>query len=522
MLRHLKAITLSISVFALSLNAQFDDSTNSLCYTQKFKPTFDFKSTVIDTCANSIEIKVNYQGKPFYAYWSDGETSINRTVYYSGQYQLALFDSLKCIDTSVTLDIKLTGGTIYVYTQNGTNEVTLCSGNSVTLYAYHDQQIEWNTGETTSYIYVEKGGKYYAKSKNNATCVITSDTITVTEVSTKIASVSITGDSIFCMGDSAILEVDLTDTNVYWYPYYDFGKKITAKYPGVYYVYTKDPTYGCDVKSQQITIQVKTPEPFVLCMVTNDSATGKNKLVWESKPWVTKYHVYRETNISGEFELLGELEGAGQDHFLDTSSKPRTRPYTYYIHAFDSCGNASEENTYYRHTTLHLTANLGVSGENNLNWSSYYGIYPIISYNIYRSNNDEPYKKIASVSSTVNSYSDFDPPSGTNRYHIAIDADLNCNSSQETALVSNMVAFGILSDEKMNGSAFSLHPNPATNTFVINGLPENTPVSLYTITGVFLGRLTPNANQNYDITNLNAGMYFVEIGKGRTVKLIKN
>ncbi len=514
-------IALSALVSVLSAEAQFVDSTLvGYCITNKFDPTFTFKSNKIDTCVNSLDVKVSYKGTPVYANWNDGIGSIDRTINYSGEYQLYMYDSAKCIDTSVTLYVTLKGGTIYTYTDNGTNTVTICSGNNTYLYAYHTEEIVWNTGETSSNILVNKAGKYFAKSKNNKSCVIVSDTITVNVVTPKRLSVKVTGKTDFCLGDSCVLEVNTTDSNIYWSPYYNYGKKIVVKQSGIYTVYYKDPTYGCGIYSDSVIVNVKSPEMFYICMVTNDSATGKNKIVWKPQSWVTKYQVYRETSVSGEFELLGELKGASNEFFIDTTSKPRTRAYTYYVNAFDSCGNSAIENQYYRHTTLHLTASLGVTGENNLNWSDYWGIYPINTYNIYRSNEGGAFKKIASVSASVKSYSDYEPPKGVNRYKIGIDAVTDCNSGKEE-LNSNIVAFGILSNNVLQRPQISILPNPTKGEFSLTGIPTGSTVKVYSVAGVLIDEISDSGSGLYSVGHLSAGMYLIQAGSNSMLKLIK-
>jgi hypothetical protein len=507
--------------FIGSSNAQFLDSTWGVtCFTNKFDPTFSFKSNSIDTCVTSIDIKVTYKGKPTYAYWSDGLTAIDRTINYSGTFQLYLFDSANCVDSTVKLQVILKGGTIYTYTDNGSKEVTICEGNSTYLYAYHNEEIVWNTGETSSNILVSKAGKYFAKTKSSKSCVTVSDTITVKVVTPKRLSVKVTGKSNFCFGDSCILEVNTTDSNIYWFPYYNYGKKIVAKQSGIYTVYYKDPTYGCGIYSDSVLVNVKTPEVFSICMVTNDSATGKNKVVWKPQSWVTKYKIYRESNISGEFDLLAELKGASNEFYLDTTSKPRTRAYTYYVDAVDSCGNIAFENQYFRHTTLHLTASLGVTGENNLNWSDYWGTFPISTYNIYRSNEGGAFKKIASVSASVKSFSDYEAPKGTNRYRIGIDAVTDCNSAKEE-LNSNIVAFGILADEDFTLNALSLSPNPAKNAVRINGLSGLNTVKIFNLAGKLVQETKVIDDSDFSIELLASGLYMVQVENKGVFKLIK-
>jgi hypothetical protein len=255
-------------------------------------------------------------------------------------------------------------------------------------------------------------------------------------------------------------------------------------------------------------------------MVTNDSATGKNKIVWKPQSWVTKYQVYRETSVSGEFELLGELKGASNDFFIDTTSKPRTRAYTYYVNAFDSCGNAAIENQYYRHTTLHLTASLGVTGENNLNWSDYWGIYPINTYNIYRSNEGGAFKKIASVSASIKSYSDYEPPKGVNRYKIGIDAVTDCNSGKEE-LNSNIVAFGILSNNELQRPTVTVIPNPTRSEFILTGVPTGSTIKVYSVAGVLIDEICDTGSGLYSVGHLSAGMYLIQAGSNAVLKLVK-
>ena len=510
-------------LFVTSINtsfSQFIDTSWITCYTNKFDPKFSFKTNNIDTCTTFIDVKVTYKGSPSYVYWSDGFSAIDRTINYSGRYQLYFFDSANCADTSVTLNVTLKGGLIYTYTGNGTNEVTICQGNSAYLYAYHSEEIVWNTGETSSNILVNKAGKYFAKSKGNKSCVSVSDTITVNVVTPKQLSVKVTGKTDFCYGDSCILEVNTTDSNIYWTPYYNYGKKIVVKQSGIYTVYYKDPTYGCGIYSDSVIVNVNTPQVFSICMVTNDSATGKNKIVWKPQSWVTNYQVYRETSVSGEFELIGELKGASNEFFIDTTSKPRTRAYTYYVNAFDSCGNSAIENQYYRHTTLHLTASLGVTGENNLNWSDYWGIYPINTYNIYRSNQGGAFKKIASVSASVKSFSDYEAPNGTNRYKIGIDAVTDCNSTKEE-LNSNIVAFGILSSDELQRPTISINPNPTNGKFTLSGISIGTKVQLYSMTGLLIEELNASESGYYSVEHLAAGIYLIQAGSNSMQKLVK-
>ncbi len=512
---------LSLSVTS-TVFGQFD-STWVTCFTNVYKPKLSISGNKIDTCAKSVDVKVTYSGKPYYIYWNDGYSAADRTFYYSGQYQLYLLDSAGCLDTSVSLTVQLGDQYISAYAENGLTTIDICQGNTATLYAYSNSEVIWNTGEKQSTIYVNKAGKYWAKSTSSSKCQAVSDTVYVNVVNNNPVTIKYTGDTSICFGDSVLLESNHTDSNAYWYPYYKQGNKIYAKDPGEYFVYSKDEKVGCFVKSNSVNILVKMPKQINLCMVTVDSASGKNKLVWQSVNWATLYKIYRESSVAGEFELIGDLNGAGNDFFLDTTSKPRTRPYTYYIDAIDSCGNVAQENRWYQHTTLHLTANLGVSGENNLNWSDYFGIYPINTYNIFRSNNNGTFTKIASVSATVKSYSDFEPPKGSNRYYIGIDGFNACNSTTNNIINSNMVAFGILSNQNVKIQNLGLQPNPTLGLFTLTGeFGLGVEFQVLDIQGRAVAQFTCNESNTYDVSFLPAGLYYVHFENGQSLKLMKN
>ncbi len=515
-------IILWIFAGSTSLFSQFDSSWVT-CYTKAFKPKFNFSSNTVDTCAKSVNVKVTYSGRPSYVYWSDGTASVDRTIYYSGQYQIYMFDSAGCIDTSATLNVKLGDQYISAYAQNGLTTIDMCPGSQIVLYSYANVETQWNTGEKESNILISKPGKYWIKSLSTSKCKAVSDTIYVNLIKTQSITIKAAGDTSFCYGDSVLLESNHTDTNSFWYPYYKTGKKFYAKEPGVYSVYSKDNKAGCDIFSNTITIKVQMPRQINLCMVTVDSASGKNRLVWQAASWATGYKIYRESSVSGEFTMIGELKGAGNDFFLDTTSKPRTRPYTYYLDATDSCGNVAQENRWFQHTTLHLTANLGVTGENNLNWSDYFGIYPINTYNIYRSNNGGAFTKIASVSASVKSFSDFEPPKGSNRYYIGIDGFNLCNSSTNNIVNSNMVAFGILSNNNVKIQNLNLQPNPTTGIFTLSGeFGLGAKFQILDIQGRVVAKYTCNESNSYDVSNLPNGMYHVLFENGQTLKLMKN
>jgi hypothetical protein len=162
---------------------------------------------------------------------------------------------------------------------------------------------------------------------------------------------------------------------------------------------------------------------------------------------------------------------------------------------------------------MHLTASLGVNGENNLSWSDYVGVYPINTYVIYRSNQNGPFTEIGSVATTTRSFSDLNPPSGNNRYAIGFKPDLTCHSGSGSFSqgISNMVSFGVLSQFNIKLAKPQFSPNPTTDVIKFENLTKSNPAFRLTQMG---GKLVMSGNINnqlIDMSRLAPGQYILSI-----------
>ena len=493
------------------------------CYTNKYNLKINAKKS-IDTCAKEITLSVSFSGKPIDIYWNDGYYGGTRTVSKSGQYQAFAYDSVFCMDTTETVKVQLNDNylNVYSYSFYG-NEITLCDGRTADLNCYSNGKFKWNTGDTASFISVSKSGKYFAIMKSKNGCTDTSNIIYVKTIAFKSIKIKALGDTILCQGDSVELEVTGISGKYFWYPNYISSTKIKVGTQGAYSVYAADSFSGCSGTSNTINVTILAPPMVQLCLVTVDSALNKNKLIWKktTDQKIISYNVYRESNFAGEYDLIGSIPYDSASVFIDSFSNPKQRPFTYYLTAKDSCGNEASDNKYAAHTTLHLTASLGVSGENNLNWSDYIGIYPLNTYTIYRSNKGSAFQAIGSVAATVHSYSDLNPPSGSNRYYIGIKGNTDCMGSQ-TIINSNQVAFGILNATKFDISQVRVYPNPLGNSVNIENVPLNVMIEISNAQGQVVFSQKSNAtNMRLNIQSFSKGIYFLRIENSVPVKLIK-
>ncbi len=513
----------------ISLMAQSGKGLGFPCYSNQFKLELTTTKTSITTCNDTIQLSVSYTGSPD-VYWTDGYYGSSRVVSSSGYYQAYAYDSnFFCADTTAGVMVTVNDAYIKAYSGSFTNPTKLCDGSSVTLYSYSTAPVKWNTGETSSNIEVTKAGKYFAVVKSINGCVDTSEILEVIKSSVSRLTIKANSDTIICLGDS--VELELTTkygfNSFFWNPYYSKSNKIKIGGSGGINAYALDSATGCSITSNTIQVKVLTPSVEPLCMVTVDSATGKNKLIWKVTPnqRTAYYNIYRESNFAGEFDLIGDADLTNAGTFLDTQVNPKQRPFTYYIDAIDSCNNKAEYSKYYAHTTLHLTANLGVNGENNLNWSDYVGIYPLNTYIIYRSNNSGKFTAIASVAATVKSFSDLTPPSGKNRYYIGIKGQTACDTTGNTLSInSNMVALGLLSTQDIKKQGISISPNPCSDFLEIQlGAIRNTTLTIYNAQGSVVRQIqvSGESQPRIQVSELPAGVYWINDAMGRSSKFIK-
>lgn len=513
----------------ISLMAQSGKGLGFPCYSNQFKLELTTTKTSITTCNDTVQLSVSYTGSPD-VYWTDGYYGSSRVVSSSGVFQAYAYDSaFNCVDTTASVAVTVNDAYIKAYSGSFTNPTKLCDGSSVTLYSYSTAPVKWNTGETSSNIEVTKAGKYFAVVKSINGCVDTSEILEVIKSSVSRLTIKANSDTIICLGDSAELELTTKYgfNSFFWNPYYSKSNKIKIGGSGGINAYALDSATGCSITSNTIQVKVLTPSVEPLCMVTVDSATGKNKLIWKVTPnqRTAYYNIYRESNFAGEFDLIGDADLTNAGTFLDTQVNPKQRPFTYYIDAIDSCNNKAEYSKYYAHTTLHLTANLGVNGENNLNWSDYVGIYPLNTYIIYRSNNSGKFTAIASVAATVKSFSDLTPPSGKNRYYIGIKGQTACDTTGNTLSInSNMVALGLLSTQDIKKQGISISPNPCSDFLEIQlGAIRNTTLTIYNAQGSVVRQIqvSGESQPRIQVSELPAGVYWINDAMGRSSKFIK-
>ncbi|MBL4656993.1 MAG: T9SS type A sorting domain-containing protein, partial [Flavobacteriales bacterium] len=206
---------------------------------------------------------------------------------------------------------------------------------------------------------------------------------------------------------------------------------------------------GC-IAASSVEVEYEAPQGVEICIITVDSLTGKNLIVWEKDPGagIDHYNLYKEGTVSGVYLLLAQIPYDSLSAYVDVTADPLQRSWRYKITAGDTCLNNIESDLSPMHKSIHLTVNQGLGGEINLIWDHYEG-FNFGTYIIYRGATLLTMDSIAALPSNLNSYSDLTPPGGTLFYQIAAVHPTGCvatkaknfnSSKSNTSSISTIVA----------------------------------------------------------------------------------
>ena len=259
-----------------------------------------------------------------------------------------------------------------------------------------------------------------------------------------------------------------------------------------------------------------------ICVVSVDSATQKNIIIWEKDidtTYVSSYNIYKETATSNVYDLIGNVSNSNLSVFIDTSSTPAQKADRYRIASVDSQGVVSYTQSS-PHKTIHLAVNLGNPPQINLIWDAYGG-FNVTKYRIWRGNGNGM-TIIDSIQGSLYSYTDLNPPVNDTIYFIDALHPTGCNptilksnnylsTKSNFAIVGN--SFGII--EFGDNSTIVVYPNPTTGTIAVsNSGGFINSIEIYNLLGELIYTV-PNFKQQIsnkiDLSEFSKGIYFIKI-----------
>jgi hypothetical protein len=291
-------------------------------------------------------------------------------------------------------------------------------------------------------------------------------------------------------------------------------------------------TYWCKMFTADGCISISNWELFTnqpqqqnICVVTVDSTTTTNLVVWEPAETVgiSHYNIYRETIVIGEFIQIDTVQADNFSIFNDVVASPEERSWRYRISAVNTCGVESELST--PHRTIHLSM-LGIgTSQTKVVWTPYEGTN-FSDYLIFRKENGV-WTQIATVPNTQTEYLDnIDVNTVGLDYLVEFELAAPCvpslnkindfnssRSNRERGNFSVGEGTGDSNNEmaENNMKNAKIYPNPFEDKLtIVTDVDQFFTAEIKDINGKTIQEFSLNGTQNFiDLSSINSGYYFI-------------
>jgi hypothetical protein len=242
--------------------------------------------------------------------WSTGASTQNITVNTAGTYSVQVTNGAGCSALSNAVTITVNPVPVANISANGAT--SFCSGGSVVLTASAGASYLWNTGATTQSITVNSSGTFNVTLTGAGGCNATSAATSVTVNALPTASITASGNTTFCAGNSVLLSA--SNGSSYLWSNGATTPSISATAAGSYSVSVTNGA-GCSATSTPTTITVN-PLPSVSAGANQSvcaggqvtlSGAGANTYAWNNgvtngvafTPAITQTYTVTGTNANG-------------------------------------------------------------------------------------------------------------------------------------------------------------------------------------------------------------------------------
>lgn len=483
----------------------------------------------------AINLTVSGGVTPYEYVWSNGDSTEDISNIIAGQYEFTVLDGQGCkslesivVDEPDPIKISLHIAESACGQANGSAQAVVTGGSSPYIY-------EWSTGSTATSISNLDLGSYSITVTDDHSC----EAIKYFSVS-EIGAPSVIVDSIFegtcgIMDGAIYISVYGSSASYdYLWSNTDTTEDLTGVNPGTYSVTVSDQS-GCDAV-QVATIDAEQPMPNPICLVSVDSATNYNEVVWEKMytMGVDYYNVYKESTQSDKYFVVGQVDAESESIYVDSFSNVMERSWRYKLAVVDSCGVESELSDH--HKTMHLTINLGINQTINLIWDHYEG-FDFETYYIHRKSN-VGWELIDSVPSNLFTYTDSEVPLDQNVYYmIEVIHPTGCDPTKagKNTTRSNISIPGQQSSEQtgiisLDNSIryIDIYPNPSTGIFTLSVDSDKEQFFIYEVYNLNgqiicngdLGYINGKSEKPIDLSDFRNGIYFIKV-KSSSGEMVK-
>lgn len=378
---------------------------------------------------------------PYTYSWSNGANTATINGLTAGSYSVTVTDNTACSSSAIytvtalhpSPNVNITPGNALSFCQGDSSVITatFASGNTF-------QWLQGGlpiTGATSQSYYVSQAGSYSVQVTSTFGCKDTSALVTATANTPAVNNFVINtgGPLTFCNGGSVTLDAGSGFNNYAWSTGAN-TQSIIVTQAGNYAV-TVNEGNGC-LHNDAVSVTVNNVyQGQEICIVTVDSVSGKNQIVWEkqSGAGIDSFVIYRETAVSGVYDAIAEQAFAEFSTFIDTGSNPQQISNRYKISTINICGESGLSTP---HKTIHLTSNVGINNEVNLIWTPYEG-FNYSTYYIYRGPSLSQLSLLYQTSSVNTSYTDLTPPAPPVYYQVEVVNPAGCVPTAKTTSYSS-------------------------------------------------------------------------------------
>ena len=357
-------------------------------------------------------------------------------------------------------------------------------------------------------------------------------------------SITSPGSTSVCQGNFVNLNANITNLqagNAYSYAWSNgsIENNINTNISGNYSVTVTNENCSASA-SNSIDVFIQHPfENEEICLVTVDTITWKNKIMWEKTSGVGTigYNVFKEI-ATNYYSNIGFVPYSNPAFLIDYASQPESYGNRYKISVMDSCLNESQKSFY--HNTMNLTIS-AFGSTMGLSWTPYFdqsGTFIPSMYYIYRGNNPMSLSLYDSIPGTQTSYND-NNVFNVYYYIVGVKKDIPCDVNGSRNSFSNTKDNStLLWISTQTYGTIKVSPNPFTEstTITIPNFQFSTfdfQLSIIDITGKTVRIIDLSKDKNYQQSTFNlklnrgdlkSGVYFVELRGDRVYrgKLIVN
>lgn len=501
-------------------------------------------STTDPICTNnngSAAITASGGTEPYSYLWSTNNNNTTDTIssLLAGTYSVTVTDTNGCsILDSVTLItqfplLSIVSSTInpICTNNNGTASIGVSGGTAPYTYLWST-----NNNSTTDTISSILAGTYSVTVTDTNGCNILDSVTLVTQFPLLSVVSSFTNASCYNNdGSASIIPNGGAEPYSYLWSNNSISQNLSNIGSGTYSVTAAD-TNGCAVSETLIIDNSIAPISIPICMVTVDSSSTKNVIVWE-KPMdapIESFKIYRE--VASVYTFVGSVPYDEVSEFTDNANgiNPNTTSYKYKLSVLDTCGNESPLST--EHQTIHVQLGVAFPQGVNLSWNNYTG-FTFSQYRILRDDlGNGNWQALDSVSFGITTYTSTDVLPNA-QYIVEATRPTSCTSTRQSGSARNSSKSNTASqttgvNELLNDLSLIISPNPSNGKFAIElsstGISNNNKfaVKIYNVLGeqIYLSELKPLTHNEIDLSNVPKGIYFVNVYNGDKIdtrKIVK-